>query len=43
VKFATLFLTGLKSVIEGKTPDLLLTLTSFINPGVEAEVMELIA
>ena len=43
VKFATLFLTGLKSIIEGKTPDLLLALTAFINPGVEAEIMELIA
>ena len=43
VKFATLFLTGLKSVIEGKTPDLLLTLTAFINPGVEVEIMELIS
>ncbi|MEX2226997.1 MAG: phosphotransferase family protein [Dehalococcoidia bacterium] len=43
VKFATLFLTGLKSIVEGKTPDLLLAVTSFINPGVEAEIMELIA
>jgi aminoglycoside phosphotransferase (APT) family kinase protein len=43
VKFATLFLTGLKSIVEGKSPDLLLTVTAFINPGVEAEIMELIA
>jgi len=43
VKFATLFLTGLKSIIEGKTPDLLLALTAFINPGVELEIMELIS
>jgi hypothetical protein len=43
VKFATLFLTGLKSIVEGKTPDLLLALTAFVNPGVEAEIMELIA
>jgi len=42
VKFATLFLTGLRSIVEGKTPDLLLALTAFINPGVEAEIMELI-
>lgn len=43
VKFATLFLTGTKSIIEGKTPDLLLAVTSFIQPGLEVELLELIA
>ena len=42
VKFAIIFITGTKSVVEGKTPDLLLTLTAFVNPGVEAELLELI-
>ncbi len=43
VKFATLFLTGTKSIIQGKTPDLLLAVTSFIQPGLEVEMLELIA
>ncbi len=42
VKFAIIFITGTKSVVEGKTPDLLLALTAFVNPGVEAELLELI-
>jgi aminoglycoside phosphotransferase (APT) family kinase protein len=43
VKFAIIFITGTKSIVQGKTPDLLLALTAFINPGLEAEVLELIA
>lgn len=43
VKFATIFLTGTKSIIQGKTPDLLLAVTSFIQPGLEVEMLELIA
>ena len=43
VKFAIIFITGTKSVVQGKTPDLLLALTAFINPGLEAELLELIA
>ena len=42
VKFAIIFITGTKSVVEGKTPDLLLSLTAFVNPGIEAELLELI-
>jgi len=42
-KFAIIFITGTKSIVEGKTADLLLALTAFINPGVEAELMGLIA
>ena len=42
LKFCIIFLTGAKSIIEGKTPDLLLALTSFVNPGVEVEILELI-
>jgi aminoglycoside phosphotransferase (APT) family kinase protein len=42
VKFAIIFITGTKSIVEGKTPDLLLAVTAFVNPGVEAELMELI-
>jgi aminoglycoside phosphotransferase (APT) family kinase protein len=42
VKFATLFLTGTKAVIHGKTPDMLLAVTSFIQPGLEVELLELI-
>jgi aminoglycoside phosphotransferase (APT) family kinase protein len=42
VKFATLFLTGTRAVIEGKTPDLLLAVTAFIQPGLEVELLELI-
>lgn len=41
-KFAIIFITGTKSIVEGKTADLLLALTAFINPGVEAELMRLI-
>ena len=43
VKLAVIFISGTKSIVEGKTPDLLLALTSYINPGIEAEIMELIA
>ncbi len=43
VKFATLFLTGARSIIEGKTPDYLLAVTAFINPGLEVQLLELIA
>ncbi|MBI5284939.1 MAG: phosphotransferase family protein [Chloroflexi bacterium] len=43
VKFAIIFITGTKSVVEGKTADLLLSLTAFINPGVEVELLGLIA
>lgn len=43
VKFAIIFITGTKSVVEGKTPDYLLALTAFINPGLEAHLLELIA
>ncbi len=42
-KFAIIFITGTKSIVQGKTADLLLALTAFINPGVEAELMGLIA
>jgi aminoglycoside phosphotransferase (APT) family kinase protein len=42
VKFATLFLTGTKAVIGGRTPDALLAVTSFIQPGLEVELLELI-
>jgi aminoglycoside phosphotransferase (APT) family kinase protein len=42
VRFATLFLTGTRASIQGKTPDLLLALTSFIQPGLEVELLELI-
>ena len=42
VKFAIIFITGTKSIVEGKTPDLLLALTAFVNPGVEVELLELI-
>lgn len=41
VKFAIIFITGTKSVVQGKTPDLLLTLTAFITPGVEVELLGL--
>ncbi len=43
VKFAIIFITGTKSVVAGKTPDMLLALTAFVNPGLEAELLELIA
>ncbi|MEX2247695.1 MAG: phosphotransferase family protein [Dehalococcoidia bacterium] len=43
VKFAIIFITGTRSIVEGKTPDLLLALTAFINPGLELELLELIA
>jgi aminoglycoside phosphotransferase (APT) family kinase protein len=42
LKFAIIFITGTKAVIEEKTPDLMLVLTAFINPGLEVEVLELI-
>lgn len=43
VKFATLFLTGAKSIVQGKSPDYLLAVTAFLNPGLEAQLLELIA
>jgi len=43
VKFAIIFITGTKSVVQGKTADLLLALTAFINPGLEVELLDLIA
>jgi aminoglycoside phosphotransferase (APT) family kinase protein len=43
VKFAIIFITGTKVIVQGKTPDLLLALTGFINPGLEVELLELIA
>jgi aminoglycoside phosphotransferase (APT) family kinase protein len=42
VKFAIIFITGTKSIVEGKTPDLLLAVTGFIQPGLEVELLELI-
>jgi aminoglycoside phosphotransferase (APT) family kinase protein len=42
VKLAIIFITGTNAIVSGKTPDLLLALTAFINPGIEAEIMELI-
>jgi aminoglycoside phosphotransferase (APT) family kinase protein len=42
VKFAIIFITGTKAVIDAKTPDLMLVLTAFINPGLEVELLELI-
>lgn len=43
VKFAIIFITGTKAIVGGKTPDLLLAVTAFVNPGLEAELLELIA
>ena len=43
MKFAIIFITGTKSVVQGKTPDLLLALTAFINPSLDVELLELIA
>jgi aminoglycoside phosphotransferase (APT) family kinase protein len=42
VKFGIIFITGTKAVVEGRTPDLLLALTAFVNPGLEVELLELI-
>jgi aminoglycoside phosphotransferase (APT) family kinase protein len=42
VKFAVIFITGTKAIVQGTTPDLLLALTAFINPGLEVELLELI-
>ena len=42
VKFAIIFITGTKSIVSGKTPDLLLAVTAFINPGLDVELLELI-
>jgi aminoglycoside phosphotransferase (APT) family kinase protein len=42
LKFAIIFITGTRAIIEAKTPDLMLVLTAFINPGLEVEVLELI-
>ena len=42
VKFGIIFITGTKSIVEGRTPDLLLALTAFVNPGLEVELLELI-
>ena len=43
MKFAIIFITGTKAIVGGKTPDLLLAVTAFVNPGLEAELLELIA
>ncbi len=43
VKFAIIFITGTKSIVQGKTPDITLAITAFINPGLELELLELIA
>jgi aminoglycoside phosphotransferase (APT) family kinase protein len=43
VKFAIIFITGTKSIVQGKTADITLALTAFINPGLEVELLELIA
>ncbi len=42
LKLAVIFISGTKSIVEGKTPDLLLAVTAFVNPGIEAEIMGLI-
>ena len=42
VKFAIIFITGTSAIVSGKTPDLLLAVTAFVNPGLEAELLELI-
>jgi len=42
VKLAIIFITGTKAILGGKTPDLLLALTAFINPSIETEILELI-
>lgn len=42
VKFGIIFITGTKAIVEAKTPDLLLALTAFVNPGLEVELLELI-
>jgi aminoglycoside phosphotransferase (APT) family kinase protein len=42
VKFAIIFITGTRAIVQGKTPDLLLALTAFINPGLEVELLKLI-
>lgn len=42
VKFAIIFITGTKAIVGGRTPDLLLAVTAFVNPGLEAELLELI-
>jgi aminoglycoside phosphotransferase (APT) family kinase protein len=43
LKLAVIFISGTKSIVQGKTPDLLLAVTAFLNPGIEAEIMGLIA
>ncbi len=43
LKLAVIFISGTKAVVQGKTPDMLLALTAFVGPGIEAEIMELIA
>jgi hypothetical protein len=42
LKLAVIFISGTKSIVQGKTPDLLLAVTAFVNPGIEAEIMGLI-
>ena len=37
VKFAVIFITGTKSIVQGKTADIVLALTAFINPSLEVE------
>ncbi|MBF6600795.1 MAG: phosphotransferase family protein [Dehalococcoidia bacterium] len=43
LKLAVIFISGTQSIVAGKTPDLLLAVTAFVNPGIEAEIMGLIA
>jgi len=43
VKFAIIFITGTRSIVSGKTADIMLALTAFINPSLEIELLELIA
>ena len=43
VKFGIIFITGTKSIVSGKTADIMLALTAFINPSLEIELLELIA
>lgn len=43
VKFAIIFITGTKSIVTGRTADITLALTAFINPALEVELLELIA
>jgi aminoglycoside phosphotransferase (APT) family kinase protein len=42
VKLAVIFLTGARSYCEGRTGEILLAVTSYINPEIEAELLDLI-